>query len=179
MVEDAPSKGGPLTIGQDARVTRVGRILRRYKLDELPQLLNILKGDMSVVGPRPEVQRYVELFRTDYSEILAVRPGLTDLASIKYIDEAAILDRATSPEEEYQKNILPEKIRLAKLYVRACVLPPRPWRSSLKPYCASSVCHSSSVSCRGLHIRFQRITANRCEDASLHPEMATTPDRHS
>lgn len=117
MVEDAAQKGGLLTIGRDARVTRVGRVLRRYKLDELPQLLNILKGDMSVVGPRPEVQRYVELFREDYSQILTVRPGLTDLASLKYIDEAALLEKAERPEEEYRKTILPEKIRLAKLYV--------------------------------------------------------------
>ncbi|MGH7232364.1 MAG: polysaccharide biosynthesis protein, partial [Nitrospiraceae bacterium] len=117
MVEDAPAKGGLLTIGQDARVTRVGRMLRRYKLDELPQLLNILKGEMSVVGPRPEVQSYVNLFRDDYSQILAVRPGLTDLASLKYIDESAILESATNPEDEYRKTILPEKIKLARLYV--------------------------------------------------------------
>ena len=122
MVEDASRRGGPLTIGQDARVTRVGRFLRRHKLDELPQLFNVLKGDMSVVGPRPEVPRYVELFRQDYASILTVRPGLTDLASLKYIDEAAILDRVTNPEEEYRRSVLPEKIRLAKLYVNQASL---------------------------------------------------------
>lgn len=117
MVQDAACKGGLLTIGHDARVTRVGRVLRRYKLDELPQLLNILKGEMSVVGPRPEVQQYVDLFRVDYQQILTVRPGLTDLASLKFIDESAILEKAENSEEEYRKVILPEKIRLAKLYV--------------------------------------------------------------
>ncbi|MGQ0810609.1 MAG: polysaccharide biosynthesis protein [Nitrospiraceae bacterium] len=118
MVEDAPFKGELLTIGRDARVTRVGRFLRYYKLDELPQLLNILKDEMSVVGPRPEVPHYVELFRENYSEVLVVRPGLTDLASLKFIDEAAVLERAIDPEQEYRTAILPEKLRLAKLYVR-------------------------------------------------------------
>lgn len=117
MVEHAASNGKLLTIGQDNRITRVGRFLRQYKLDELPQLLNILQGDMSVVGPRPEVPRYVELFRSEYSKILAVRPGLTDLASLKYVDEAAILARSPNPEEEYKNTILPEKIRLAELYI--------------------------------------------------------------
>lgn len=117
MVEHAAFDGKLLTIGQDKRITRVGRFLRQYKLDELPQLLNILKGDMSVVGPRPEVPHYVELFRSEYSKILAVRPGLTDLASLQYVDEAAILAQSTNPEEEYKNTILPEKIRLAELYI--------------------------------------------------------------
>jgi FlaA1/EpsC-like NDP-sugar epimerase/lipopolysaccharide/colanic/teichoic acid biosynthesis glycosyltransferase len=117
MAEDAASNGKLLTIGQDKRITRVGRFLRKYKLDELPQLLNILQGDMSVVGPRPEVPRYVELFRSEYSKILAVRPGLTDLASLKYVDEAAILARSLNPEKEYKNTILPEKIRLAEFYI--------------------------------------------------------------
>ncbi len=117
MVEHAASNGKLLTIGQDKRITRVGRFLRQYKLDELPQLLNILQGDMSLVGPRPEVPRYVELFRSEYSKILAVRPGLTDLASLKYVDEAAILARSPNPEEEYKNTILPEKMRLAELYI--------------------------------------------------------------
>jgi FlaA1/EpsC-like NDP-sugar epimerase/lipopolysaccharide/colanic/teichoic acid biosynthesis glycosyltransferase len=117
MVQDVPTEGDPTSIGEGPRVTRVGRFLRKTKLDELPQLLNILKGDMSVVGPRPEVPRYVDKFLSDYSEILTVRPGLTDLASLKYIDEAAILQRADHPESEYCHTILPEKIKLAKLYV--------------------------------------------------------------
>ena len=102
-------------IGEDVRITRVGRVLRRHKIDELPQLLNILLGDMSLVGPRPEVPQYVGMFKTDYSEILSVRPGLTDLASVKYADEATILAGARDPEDEYRTVILPEKIRLAKL----------------------------------------------------------------
>ncbi|WP_447979343.1 polysaccharide biosynthesis protein [Candidatus Nitrospira bockiana] len=117
MIVDAAAHGGPLTVGEDQRITRVGRLLRRYKLDELPQLLNIVKGDMSVVGPRPEVQRYVDLFRNDFAEILSVRPGLTDLASLQFIDEAAVLERAANAERDYRETILPEKIRLAKLYL--------------------------------------------------------------
>lgn len=118
MVRDASAQGDPITIGQDARVTRIGEMLRRTKLDELPQLLNILKGDMSVVGPRPEVPRYVDLFKEDYAEILTVRPGLTDLASLKYIDESAVLGAVERPDEEYETVVLPEKLRLAKFYVR-------------------------------------------------------------
>ena len=107
-----------LTIGADPRITRVGGFLRRSKIDELPQLFNVLKGDMSLVGPRPEVPYYVELFRSDYQEILRVRPGLTDLASLKYSDEAALLGRAENPEEEYIRRLLPDKIELAKEYLR-------------------------------------------------------------
>lgn len=117
MVEDAPRRGGAITVGDDPRITRVGRLLRRFKLDELPQLGNILKGDMSLVGPRPEVPRYVELYKKDFASILTVRPGLSDLASLKYFDEAAMLEKSESPEETYKKTILPNKIRLAKHYV--------------------------------------------------------------
>jgi lipopolysaccharide/colanic/teichoic acid biosynthesis glycosyltransferase len=118
MVHDASRKGGLITVGADPRITRVGRILRKTKLDELPQLINIVKGEMSFVGPRPEVPRYVELFRQDYEEILNVPPGLTDLASLQYRDEAEVLQRAENPEDEYIKRILPDKIRLAKEYLR-------------------------------------------------------------
>ena len=117
MVPDASRKGGELTIGDDSRVTRIGRFLRQFKLDELPQLINVLKGDMSLVGPRPEVPYYVEKFREDYRDVLMVRPGLTDLASLKYIDEQGILGKAAKPEDEYTNKILPEKIRLARLYI--------------------------------------------------------------
>jgi len=117
MVQDAPHKGGPLTAGDDPRVTRVGRFLRKAKIDELPQLINVLKGEMSLVGPRPEVRPYVELFPKDYEEILKVRPGITDLASLKYRDEAATLERAENPEDEYLRRVLPDKIRLAKEYI--------------------------------------------------------------
>src|SRR4026209_595388 len=118
MVEGAPGQGLPVTVGQDVRVTRVGRILRKFKLDELPQLVNVLIGDMSLVGPRPEVPRYVEPLRAQFSEVLVVRPGLTDLASVKYINESAVLSCFSNPEEAYQTKILPEKLRLANLYVR-------------------------------------------------------------
>jgi len=118
MAQDAPARGGLVTIGEDARVTRVGRLLRKSKIDEIPQLTNILSGDMALVGPRPEVRYYVELFRRDYEEILKVRPGLTDLASLKYRDEAALLGKAANPEDEYRTRVLPDKIRLAKDYLR-------------------------------------------------------------
>ena len=117
MVVDASKLGGPLTIGDDPRITRVGRILRKSKIDELPQLINVLRGEMTLVGPRPEVQKYVNLFRRDYEEILRVRPGITDLASLKYRDESPLL-AVTDPEQEYIKSILPDKIALAKQYVR-------------------------------------------------------------
>ena len=118
MVVDAPLKGGPLTAAGDPRLTRVGRILRKTKIDELPQLINVLRGEMTLVGPRPEVPRYVALFRNDYEEILRVRPGITDLASLKYRDESSVLSRAADPEQEYLTRVLPDKIALAKEYVR-------------------------------------------------------------
>ncbi len=122
MVQDAPKLGGSITFSEDPRITRVGHILRRTKIDELPQLVNVLRGDMSLVGPRPEVPKYVEMFRADYEEILQVRPGITDLASIEYRDEAAVLAEADDSEQEYVGRVLPEKIRLAKQYVRQASL---------------------------------------------------------
>lgn len=119
MVEGAPRLGSPITFGNDARITKVGHFLRKTKIDELPQLINVLKGDMSLVGPRPEVRKYVELFRQEYEEILTVRPGITDLASLKYRDEATLLGTSTNPAEKYLAEILPDKIRLAKEYVRS------------------------------------------------------------
>jgi len=118
MVSDAPHRGGAITFGADPRITRIGRALRKAKIDELPQLINILRGEMSFVGPRPEVRRYVELFREEYTEVLRVLPGITDLASLKYRDEAEILGRFDDPEEAYVKHILPEKIKLAREYAR-------------------------------------------------------------
>ena len=117
MVEDAPARGAAITYGDDPRVTWIGRLLRKTKIDELPQLVNVLKGEMSLVGPRPEIPKYVEMFRADYAEILRVRPGITDLASLKYRDESAVLGRAEDPEAEYVRRVLPEKIALAKEYV--------------------------------------------------------------
>ena len=118
MVVDDSASAPLITVGGDNRITRVGHVLRGLKLDELPQLWNVLLGDMSLVGPRPEVPRYVERARSEFAEVLTVRPGITDLASLKYIDEAAILAASSNPEEEYQYKVLPEKLRLAKLYVR-------------------------------------------------------------
>ncbi len=118
MVADAPDRGGQITFGADPRITTIGRLIRKTKIDELPQLLNVLRGEMSLVGPRPEVRKYVDMFAEDYKEILRVRPGITDLASVKYRDEAAILGAAADPEREYVERVLPEKIRLAHEYVR-------------------------------------------------------------
>ncbi|MFG0262518.1 MAG: sugar transferase [Novipirellula sp. JB048] len=118
MVEHAPALGPAITSGDDPRITGIGKLLRRTKLDELPQLFNILKGDMSLVGPRPEVPKYVAMFEDDFRQILIVRPGLTDLASIKYRDESTLLAQAEDPEREYITRILPDKIELAKQYVR-------------------------------------------------------------
>lgn len=118
MVADAPHKGGLITPDGDPRVTWVGHLLRKTKIDELPQLFNVLRGDMSLVGPRPEVRKYVELFCQDFEEILSVKPGITDLASLTYRDESAILGKSRDPEQEYIGHILPDKIRLAKEYIR-------------------------------------------------------------
>jgi lipopolysaccharide/colanic/teichoic acid biosynthesis glycosyltransferase len=118
MVHDAPRRGGPITFGTDQRITRLGRVLRKTKIDELPQLVNVLRGEMSFVGPRPEVRPYVELFRADYEEILQVVPGITDLASVQYRHEAEVLGRFDDPEAVYVSHVLPEKIKLAKEYVR-------------------------------------------------------------
>lgn len=118
MMQDASLLGGPITFGADPRITRMGRVLRKTKIDEFPQLINVLKGEMSFVGPRPEVREYVELFRKDYEEIVKVTPGITDLASLQYRYEAEVLGNSRNPEEEYIKHVLPEKIRLAKEYMR-------------------------------------------------------------
>ncbi len=118
MDNDAEQRGPQVTSADDRRVTRVGHWLRLTKLDELPQLINVLVGDMSLVGPRPEVPHYVDLFRDDFAEILAVRPGITDPASLKYRHEALLLDRPGGAEAAYVNEILPDKIRLATLYVK-------------------------------------------------------------
>ena len=118
MVQDSSSRGQSITVGDDPRITRVGRFLRKTKIDELPQLINVLRGEMTFVGPRPEVPQYVELFRQDYEEILKIRPGITDLASIKYRDEAALLGNSENPEQEYVTRVLPDKINLGKEYIR-------------------------------------------------------------
>ena len=118
MVQGASDRRRSLTVGDDPRITSSGRFLRRTKIDEIPQLINVLKGDMSFVGPRPEVPEFVELFREDYEETLTVRPGITDLASVKYRDEAAVLGHCNNPQEEYLRHVLPDKINLNKEYIR-------------------------------------------------------------
>jgi len=118
MRMDADRHGGQITVGEDPRITRVGRVLRKAKLDELPQLVNVLKGEMSFVGPRPEVPRYVEMFRDDYEQILAIRPGITDLASLRYRNESTLLGQSSDPEQEYITHVLPDKLKLSHEYLQ-------------------------------------------------------------
>lgn len=118
MLADA-GEGPQLTVGEDRRVTRVGAALRRYKLDELPQLIDVVRGDMSLVGPRPEVPRYVARYSPrDRDIVLSVRPGITDFASIRYRDESEVLARYPDPEAAYVHRILPRKLRYYRFYVR-------------------------------------------------------------
>ncbi|MBK9149398.1 MAG: sugar transferase [Flavobacteriales bacterium] len=110
---------GQITVGgRDPRITRIGYVLRKTKLDELPQLLNIVAGEMSVVGPRPEVPRYVALYSEEQRQVLSFRPGLTSLASIAYIDENEVLGRASDPERVYLDEVMPAKLALDLRYVR-------------------------------------------------------------
>lgn len=109
---------GTLTIGnKDPRVTSVGYYLRNYKLDELPQLFNVLMGDMSFVGPRPEVEKYTRLYNDEQKRVLSVKPGITDYASIKFRNESEILAKSNDPEEAYIQEIMPEKLRLNMKYI--------------------------------------------------------------
>jgi lipopolysaccharide/colanic/teichoic acid biosynthesis glycosyltransferase len=123
MVADAPSRGPALTVGDDARITRVGRWLRHSKLDELPQLLDVLAGDMSLVGPRPEVPRYVALYPADLRDkVLSLKPGITDPVSLEFADESALLARAADPEREYVEVILPRKLCASAAYAERATL---------------------------------------------------------
>ena len=109
---------GLLTVGEhDARITRVGYFLRKTKMDELPQLWNVLKGDMSLVGPRPEVRKYVELYTDEQRKVLRVRPGITDYASIEYANENELLSKAEDPDRTYIKEVMPDKIKLNMRYL--------------------------------------------------------------
>lgn len=119
MHTGAEAVGPQITVGMDARITHAGTWLRRSKLDELPQFLNVLRGDMSVVGPRPEVPRYVAQYPADMRQtVLSVRPGITDLASIAFRDESDLLARSPDPERTYVEQILPAKLHYAQQYVR-------------------------------------------------------------
>ena len=123
MVADAAARGGPLTVGDDPRITRIGRKLRSTRLDELPQLIDVLVGHMSLVGPRPEVPRYVALYPAELRQrVLAVRPGITDPSSLEFIDEAELLAKAADPEREYVQKLLPRKLRLAAEYAECATL---------------------------------------------------------
>lgn len=117
MQQKADKNGLLITVGEDARITRSGHFLRKYKLDEIPQLLNIIKGDMSVVGPRPEVRRYVDLYNERQKMVLSVKPGLTDYASIKYISESELLEKSDNPERTYVEEIMPAKLELNLKYI--------------------------------------------------------------
>ena len=118
MVCDAEQNGLQITVAQDCRVTRIGMFLRKYKIDELPQLINVLLGEMSLVGPRPEVPRYVEHWPTEARDrILSIRPGITDFASIEYRDENVLLSGAADPEKVYVEQILPVKIDYYLKYI--------------------------------------------------------------
>lgn len=117
MVNDAEKKGMQITVGKDSRITRVGHFLRKVKLDELPQLINVFLGDMSFVGPRPEVPKYVTLYNEYQKCIFKVRPGITDIASIEYRDENTILSKSNDPERDYINNIMPHKLELNVKYL--------------------------------------------------------------
>ena len=111
-------KKGLITIGEkDNRITKTGFILRKYKLDELPQLFNVLRGDMSLVGPRPEVRKYVDMYTSEQRKVLSIRPGITDYASIEYADENVILGQSANPDKTYIEQIMPDKIRLNMKYI--------------------------------------------------------------
>lgn len=117
MIQDS-GRGPTVTTAGDPRITRTGAFLRRTKLDELPQLFNVLKGDMSFVGPRPELQKYVECFRDAYGEILTIRPGITDYAAIEFRNEEEVLKAFPDPEAGYVEVVLPKKIALYRQYLR-------------------------------------------------------------
>jgi len=118
MVVDAERQGASSTSDDDTRITRIGKFLRKYKLDELPQLINVLKGDMSIVGPRPEVKKFTDLFSEEEKAILTVRPGITDWASIWNSDEGSFLAGAKDPDRMYFELVRPTKIKLQLKYVR-------------------------------------------------------------
>ena len=121
MVLDAEKKGKQITVGADSRITTVGSFLRKYKLDEIPQLIDVLAGDMSLVGPRPEVLKYIDCYSDDEKhDVLSVKPGITDNASIEFRNENELLASSNDPEATYINEVLPKKIALYRKYVREC-----------------------------------------------------------
>lgn len=117
MKPDSDKKGLLTVGGRDSRITNVGYYLRKYKLDELPQLINVFFGNMSVVGPRPEVRKYVNLYTTEQQRVLTVKPGITDYASIEYFNENELLGKSENPEETYINEIMPAKLALNLKYI--------------------------------------------------------------
>jgi len=118
-MQKGSDKKGLLTIGsEDSRITRTGRFLRKYKLDELPQLVNVLLGDMSLVGPRPEVRKYVDMYSDEQKKVLNVNPGITDYASLKYFNENELLAKSSEPEKTYINEIMPHKLKLNLEYIQ-------------------------------------------------------------
>ena len=117
MTVNADRQGPSVTSGDDPRITKVGKIIRRTKIDELPQLLNVLKGDMSLIGPRPEVMKFVEQKKEAYKKVLSVKPGITDNAAIAFRDEETLMEQYTDKEKAYVEIILPQKIELYYEYI--------------------------------------------------------------
>ena len=117
MAVDADKKGLLITSGDDPRITKVGKLIRKYKVDELPQLFNVLKGDMSLVGPRPEVKKYVDLNIEEYKKVLSIKPGITDNAAIEFRDEESIMQQYNDKEKGYIEEVLPAKIELYLDYI--------------------------------------------------------------
>lgn len=116
------SRGLDLTVGADARITKLGALLRKTKIDELPQLINVLFGQMSFVGPRPEISRYVSIYTPEQRKVLSLKPGITDPASLKYIDESELLATAADPHKFYVETVMPDKIRLNLEYAERATL---------------------------------------------------------
>jgi lipopolysaccharide/colanic/teichoic acid biosynthesis glycosyltransferase len=117
MVTDAEKKGMQITTDQDNRITKIGKLIRKTKIDELPQLFNVLAGNMSFVGPRPEVPKYVELYTEEQRKVLSVKPGITDLASIEFRNENDMLKEQEDPEKKYIEEIMPAKLELNLVYI--------------------------------------------------------------
>jgi len=117
MVKDASKIGPSITPANDPRITKLGKLLRKFKVDEMLQIFNVVKGDMSVIGPRPEIRKYIDKFEDDYSEVLKIKPGMTDYALIAFRNEEKILSKFDDIEEGYVKEVMPEKIKLYRKYM--------------------------------------------------------------